>query len=56
MATQRRFRLKDSLYALEEPNLGDDALAPARGLINAIALSIPLWIVVGTTVYLRWWS
>ena len=34
----------------------EDDLDPARSLLNAIALAIPLWIVIGTAAYLLWWA
>jgi hypothetical protein len=29
----------------------EDPLAPARGIKNAILLSIPLWIIIGLVIY-----
>lgn len=33
------------------PHPYDDPLAPARGVINGVLLSIPLWAVIGFVVY-----
>lgn len=33
------------------PQMHDDPLAPARGMINGVLLSIPLWAVIAFVVY-----
>lgn len=34
----------------------EDPLAPARGFLFALALSIPLWIILGLMAYLYFWN
>ena len=47
-----RWRGRSATSALE----GHDRLAPARGVIVGVALSIPLWPVPALVVWALWWA